>query len=399
MGRISHNCVGALATLSLVLLCTSCVEPFQPVLDTDDNQSLLVVESLITDQAGPFTVDLSYTAPVYNTRNVVSFYKPVEGAEVSISDDAANSYMLFETSPGCYETEDKHLKGVPGHSYFLAISTTDGKQYESTAELMLDVPGIDSVYHQEVIKTYFDQELTYEKTWLNILLDTRADGEDIAYFKWEFVETWEMEMPELIEVYHGTDEGNLPPSIEKIEIEEERRHCWVSENSSSILVKSTVDTPGNEIKGMLLQSTGPPDDRLNIKYSILVKQYALNREFYNFFKQIRESNEETGGIYERTPVQITGNIKCCDGSEMALGYFMASAVKTKRIFIFPEEHEIAIGSAYEACGWTTYSNPRDRQVYYPYGTYDDGSILVKSTLKYCVDCRVRGTSIRPDFWE
>lgn len=398
MGRIRHRNIDLLVTWSLILLCTSCVEPFQPALDPDDNQRLLVVESLITNQAGPFTASLSYTAAVYNDWNVVNFYLPVEGAEVNISDDAGNSYGLFETSAGHYETDEKNLKGFPGHSYFLAISTTEGKQYESSAELMLDVPEIDSIYHEEVLITYFDQELPYEKASLNILLDTRAKGEDIAYFKWEFEETWEMEMPELIEVHHGSDEGTSPPTMERIMIEEEKRHCWVSESTSSILVRSSFDSPDKEIKGMLLQSTAPPDDRLNIKYSILVKQYALDREFYNFFKQIRESNEETGGIYERTPVQITGNIKCCDGSEMALGYFMASAVKTKRIFIIPDEHEIVLGSAYEECGWTTYSNPRDRQTYYPYGTINDGSTLVKSTLEYCVDCRIRGTSIRPDFW-
>ena len=146
--------------------------------------------------------------------------------------------------------------------------------------------------------------------------------------------------------------------------------------SRSILIKSTIDDPSNEIKGFILQSIGPPDDRLNIKYSILVKQYVISRDFYNYFRRIRESNEETGGIYEKTPAQILGNIHCCDDEENALGYFMASAVKTKRIFIHPAEHSVAAGSAYGGCGWTT-EIPRYLTVFL-YGTYDNGSRNVYS---------------------
>ena len=126
----------------------------------------------------------------------------------------------------------------------------------------------------------------------------------------------------------------------------------VSESSSSILTTSTVNVLDNEIKGFILQSIGPPDDKLNLKYSMLVKQYVVSRDLYKFFKKIRESNQESGGIYEKTPTQIKGNISCCSGEKEALGYFMASAVKMKRIFIHSDEHHIAIGTAYGDCGWT-----------------------------------------------
>ncbi|MCK4992991.1 MAG: DUF4249 family protein, partial [Bacteroidales bacterium] len=166
---------------------------------------------------------------------------------------------------------------------------------------------------------------------------------------------------------------------------------------SSILIKSTIDSPSNEINNFVLQSIGPPDDRLNIKYSILVKQYVINRDLYNFFNLLRESNKETGGIYEKTPAQIIGNIRCCDGSKQALGYFMVSAVKTKRIFISPDEHEVVNGTAYDNCGWTT-DKPRYQPVYL-YGTYGNEETQVWSSNKYCTDCRIRGTNIQPDFWE
>jgi hypothetical protein len=202
-------------------------------------------------------------------------------------------------------------------------------------------------------------------------------------------------------VSHGSGENAPPPSMEFVEIEEEeRRHCWVTAYSGSILVRSTVDAPSGEIKGFKLQSIGPPDDRLNIRYSILVKQYVIERDLYNFFRKIRESNQETGGIYEKTPAKVIGNINCCNSDKVALGYFMASSETTKRIFISPEEHNVKEGNAYTICGWTD-SLPRfwaglDFRVY---GTTNGGATTVYGDSRYCVDCRARGTNEKPDFWD
>ncbi|MBA7544629.1 hypothetical protein ES705_36990 [subsurface metagenome] len=389
------NYISLIAIGSLFFLFDRCVEPFIPPLDDNDSPELLVVEGLITDEPGAFSVRLTSTVPLYDYRNIISNPRPVTGAEVQITDDRGNSYLLFENKAGWYETEEKDLKGIPGFTYTLLVTTAEGNQYESSPVLMQEGPDIDTVYYQEVTRTHFDMQTPYEENWLNILVDTRVSGGDISYFKWEFEETWEFKMPTYIEVWHGNGESAPPPSMETIEVEPEKIHCWVSESSGSILIKSTMNSSSNEIKNFILQSIGPPDDRLNIKYSILVKQYVINRELYNFFKQIRESNVETGGIYQKTPAQICGNIRCCDGSEQALGYFMVSTVKTKRIFIGPSEHNVAQGTAYGYCGWHTDIPPYTRV--FLYGTYDGTNVY--STSVSCTDCRIRGTDVKPDFWE
>lgn len=393
-----YHAVNLIASGSLLLLMGRCVEPFMPPLEEDDTESLLVVEGWITDETGPFTVSLTSTIPVYDERNVVvSDYLPVSGAELQITDDMGNVYMLYEEDAGWYETDAKDLQGIPGYTYTLMVTNPDGRQYESEAVFMQEGPDIDKVYHKTVQRTYFDQARPYEETWLNVLVDTRSAGDEITYFKWDFEETWEFEMPTFVTVNHGSCETCPPPSTETIDVDYEKKHCWVSESSRSILVKSTVDAAENEIEGFILQSIGPPDDRLNIKYSILVKQYLINRKMYEYFKRIRESNQETGGIYETAPAQIIGNIHCCNGETVALGYFLASAVKTERIFILPSEHEVSKGTAYGGCGWTS-ERPRYGNMYL-YGTYNNGTEYAWSDNKYCTDCRVRGTNVKPDFWE
>ena len=395
--RKSDKYIRLIVIGSLFLLFNRCVEPFRPSLNDDESLKLLVVEGMITDEAGAFSVSLTSSVPVYDNQNIIGDFQPVTGALVQITDDRGNSYLLIENSAGWYETEDKDLKGIPGFTYTLLITTEEGTHYESSPVLMQEVPEIDTVHYEEFRRTHFDQMTPYEENWINILVDTRASGDNIAYFKWELEETWEFEMPQYIEVWHGTGESSPPPTMETIEVEYEKIYCWVSESSSSILIKSTVDSPSNEVKSFILQSIGPPDDRLNMKYSILVKQYLISEDLYNFFKLVRESNMETDGIYAKTPVQIIGNIHCCNGTEQALGYFMASAVKTKRIYIVPSEHHVIKGTAYGDCGWHT-DIPRGGRVYL-YGTYNNGNTYVYSTNKYCTDCRLRGTNVKPDFWE
>ena len=123
--------------MGLSLLLSGCVEPFQPDLEGDDTESLLVVEGLITDQSGPFRIRLSSTIPVYDHWSVVDYFVPVSGALVQISDDAGNAYMLLEIESGWYETEEKDLKGIPGNTYFLSVTTPDGLEYESDAVLII----------------------------------------------------------------------------------------------------------------------------------------------------------------------------------------------------------------------------------------------------------------------
>jgi hypothetical protein len=389
--------ISMLAIGLMALIFGHCVEPYIPTLEPEDTENLLVVEGMITDETGPFSIRLSSTVPVYHYRNILENPVPVEGAEVQIADDKGNVYQLFEMDQGWYETEESNLKGIAGYTYTLMVNTSDGKEYQSTPVLMQEGPEIDRVHYQEVKRTYFDLATPYEENWLNIMVDSKAAGEENTYLKWDFEETWEFNMPKYVLVNQGWDEGSPPPTWETLEIDPEKVHCWVTEHSKSILIKSTVDDPTNAVRNFILQSIGPQHDRLNIKYSILVKQYRISGDLYKYFKRIRESNEETGGIYERTPSQIIGNIQCCNTDEPALGYFLASSVKKRRIFINPNDHDVANGSAYDGCGWTI-APPRYGPRYL-YGTYDGGTINVYSTNIYCTDCRVRGTSERPDFWE
>jgi hypothetical protein len=378
----------------------SCIEPFRPGLSKYDQETHLVVESTITDQPGPFKVRLTISGSVYTGLDTLKF-DPITGAIVDITDDKGNNFPLYYVEKGWYETIDKCLYGIPGNIYTLHITTEDRSQYESSPQLMLDVPSIDSVFYKEVQQTHIEGENVSMENWLNILLNTHAMSDGIQYLKWEFEETWEFEMPSYIVVNHGGGEGAIPPSIETVNIDDERRHCWVTERSKNILVESTIGKQDNKISHFLLQSIGPEGDKLNIRYSMLVKQYSINKELYDYFKILKEVNEATGGIYSKIPGKVTGNITCLNSGEKALGYFFVSSVSSKLIFIDHNDTKLERGSGYPNCGWTT-APPPPGIVFPVYGTYidkDGYTMEVYSDKNYCTDCRVRGTKVKPDYWQ
>jgi hypothetical protein len=383
-----------LILFSLILPVESCIEPITPELNENDSESVMVVEGQITNEEGPFKVKLTISVPV----DVMYYPTPVTDAEVHILDDHGNSYQLFGDVNGWYETENKNLRGIPGNSYTLSITTKEGMQYESSSVLMEDVADIDSVYYEQVKHTRFGDDKTYEDNWLNILIDTHDSESKTKYWFFGYEETWEVRMlTDYIMVEHSPPGSPDDFSWERIDIQDDKSVCWVTRPSNSIILASTANSPVNDIKRLRVQSLGPGEDKLHIRYSILVKQSAISRELYDYWKQLMDVNENVGGIFDKIPAQIYGNISCCDSSSRVLGYFSAISVKEKRIFIDKSEHMVETGSAYNGCYYYDYEQlPWIPKSYF--GTISGKDTRVYCNADYCSDCRFYGTNIRPDFW-
>ena len=394
--------------LFLILVSASCIEPFRPELDKNDLESRLVVEGTITDQPGPFKVRLTKSASVYTGQDIIEF-EPVSGASVHITDDKGNEFQLYQGIKGWYETIDSCMLGIPGNTYTLHITDVEGNQFESTPQLMLEVPPIDSLLFEEKQHVHIEGESVTQEDWLDILLNTSEPADKIHYLKWDFEETWEFNMPQYINViFRGVGStciyrGDLARSyMVWVDIPLDQFHCWITERSKSILVNSTASSLIGSILSYPITSIGPDDDRFSIRYSIQVKQYELNKELYDYFKKLESLNETNGGMFDKLPAPLYGNIRSVSGDVPVLGYFFVSAVKTKRIFINNIETRMKTGhSEYAKCGWV--SPPLCYSPYYHYGIITEGDWYVGQdvwgTDNYCTDCRVRGTNVKPDFWE
>jgi hypothetical protein len=369
-----------IAILCIALLfLNNCITQFIP--ETNENQELLVVEGLLTDRPEVNSVKISKSLPLGKKSKAV----PVKGCIVSITDDSGNNYKLREKEPGTYITDTAGFRGIAGRRYTLNIVTTGASTkfhtYKSLPMELKPVPPIDSVYYEKVVIRERDNNGP-KMEGCNIFLDSYDRDHQCRYYRWDFTETWEFILP--------YDVVN--------------KRCWISENSGSILIKNTSILSEDRISKYRINSVSNKTDRLRIKYSILVNQYSLNEEEYTFWEKMSNITENVGSLYDITPSSIPSNIYCVeDQSEKVLGYFSVSAKSSKRIFI--KDSFAGLIDLYSGCITDTIYGTRPiPNINVTVWVLIDGineipPYRVLTDTKGCADCTVRGTSIKPDFWE
>lgn len=369
-----------LILLSLIFLVSlkGCIDPFTIELDSSESEFILVVESLITNEPGSFVVKLSRSVPIDTT---VSLMKET-GALVTISDDRDNSYELEEVEPGLYKCLQADVKAIPGRSYKLSLIDSENKEYESTSVLMLETPEIETLKWEETANTVILDNEVFEQIGIDISVDTDDPTNNTKFYKWEISETWEVVMPDNITAL----DGKGMPYQTFVIVPEEKKQCWVTRKSQNILVKSVDNQVDSKVNNFVVKRIGPEEDKLFLRYSIEVQQYRLDKSMYEFWDKLKEFNEDAGTLYDRVPLSIYGNIRCCDNDSKVLGYFYAAEVKTKRIFIERGQHNVLSVNDYEGCLYV--SDP----TLHPFvsGFY--------ARSAFCGDCRFYGSNQKPDFW-
>jgi len=363
---------------SSLCILSGCIVQFIP--ETNENQELLVVEGLITDQDGPNTIRLSTSLPL-GGRNEA---KPFQGCNLTISDDLGETYILNETEPGTYVTDHTYFQGEIGRSYILHIKTNDSfhnLNFQSLPMVMNPVPAIDSIYYEKLLVNENPANSTNSDA-CQIYLDTHDPENNCNYYRWEFSETWEFRLP-----------YTVPNNT-----------CWISSNSDKINIKSTSSLAEDRILRYPLNFISNNTDRLKQKYSILVNQYSISEEEYIYWEKLKNISEQVGGLYDITPSSIPSNIWCIDDpNEKVLGYFSVSAVSSKRIFI--KDRFTGIIDLYNACIADTVfgGGPIPNLNLYVWVIIDHPlpppSYRVLTRTKGCYDCTVRGTNIKPIFWK
>jgi hypothetical protein len=126
---------------------------------------------------------------------------------------------------------------------------------------------------------------------------------------------------------------------------------------------------------------------------------------------LKNTNETLGTLYDPIPGKDEGNLYCeSDPSEPVIGFFSASTVTEKRIYISRQELNGPVGgykgTGYELCSiWLV--PPTDHAALETYLiTKKSFDLITFEFLGYlvstvdCIDCRARGgTTTKPYFWE
>lgn len=120
----------------MVFIVSSCTEPIELDLNSDDNIRL-VVDAFVTTDTMAHVIDLSLTKDYFGT----GLPNKAQGAIVSIS-DGTSSVDLIENEPGKYYTPEDYY-GEEGKSYTLNIDY-DGSNFVGTTELPM-LTNLDSI--------------------------------------------------------------------------------------------------------------------------------------------------------------------------------------------------------------------------------------------------------------
>jgi hypothetical protein len=366
-----------LSGLVLIMIIAGCTEKFTPELQ--GTKFMLVVDGLITDQPGAYTVKLSWSVPPGEEYSV-----PLTGCDVTVRDDLENFYKFTESSiQGTYKSDPGTFQGVAGRKYILHINTNNSHpkhySYESAPVEMRAVPPIDSLYYEKIVIKEATQYIG-KKEGCQIYLDTFDPEGNCKFYKWDYIETWKIRIP-----------YNVPNQI-----------CWVSANSNDIIIKNTSVLSESRVNRQPVIRVSYETDRLSDRYSIIVNQYSISEDEYSYWDKLKNVTQDVGGLYDAIPSSITGNLHCNeDPNEQVLGYFSVSGKVSKRIYV--DEIFAGLANTYKDCEGETYSIGD----YIPGINENKWIIIFRPDLGYvvttwhheCADCTVRGTTMRPAFWE
>ncbi|HEV3411965.1 MAG TPA: DUF4249 domain-containing protein [Puia sp.] len=348
--------------------------------------SYLVVDGFI--DTGPNTITSFNLDRTRNLGDSTTTGIPELNAKVSIVDKHGTAYPLTDTAgTGTYTSGPLTLDIT--QQYSITVTTGDGRKYSSDAVPCLQTPPIDTVYWRQPAN-------------LTIYVNTHDPSNNTHYYRYDYSETWEhdAELTTIWGVANGviyvTDSSN------------QKSQCWTTAPSTNVRVGTSAALSQDVLDGFPVATIPLGDPRLNIRYSSLIRQYALTEDAYNYWLLIQKTSQDVGTLFDVQPTQLIGNIHCLTNpSEPVIGFISACTEQQQRVFIINDSLS-NWGHNQPAFGCDTIIIPQNTPnalvynypdtFYAPYYFITAGSWLVLAS-RICLDCTLfGGSNQKPSFW-
>src|SRR5579862_8752383 len=293
------------------ILFWACKDKYMPHVSYSAS-GILVVEGFINTGNGPTTILLTRLAPLNNISTI-----PEPGAQVEVESEQGLRYSLSETSPGNYSINQIPIDST--QRYRIHIKTSNGKDYLSALTEVKITPPIDTVGYD----TASDH--------LTIYVSAHDDRNKSLYYEWYYQETWKY-FAFAYSSYKYEFGGVGPRDVEDADT---LYNCWANNQSTELLLFTTENLSSDLVYKLPLQTISYfTTNRLRSRYSILVKQIVLTRDWYEWKQQLKKNTEQLGSIFDAQPSQTGGNIVCTsDTTERVIGFIGCTSEIDKRIFI------------------------------------------------------------------
>lgn len=325
---------------------SSCVDRIDFDAPLAENQ--LVIEGMISDAPGPYTVKISRAL---NLDSDSSARIPVGQAKIKLYDDQGNVEELIETSPGIYTT-NALIQGQVGHSYYINIETLEGKIFESEPEKLNPVGEVENIKFEFEARTKFEDFGEVKADVFNILVDADGGSGDENYVRWRFKGTYKVtNYPELhythtppytpyknpfpcsgyILLPGPTGSGGTLKQVGECTC----CTCWVNQFEVAPQLSDTQLIEGNQFKNVKIGEVPITNATFHDKYLVEVEQMSLTRNSFQFFKIIRDQKESASSLFQPALGEVRGNIKPKNNNDLVIGLFWATSIKKKSLFLYP----------------------------------------------------------------
>lgn len=420
----------------LMLLCLSpvllgCIEEFEPENITDVLGGALVIDARITDQNKRHTIFLSRT---FSFDEIAP--PPESGAQVNMIDDLGNTINFSETDPGNYDS-NVAISLQQGRAYTLEVVTTDGVRFRSNATTLPSKIEITELKATRKINNS-------ETDGIAIMIDNSENSSSANYFRYEYEETYKVIAPNFnpfdwdevdYDFFCEDDDGwevTVAPRDELTNI------CYTTKKSTNLILNSTASLSSSNLEDFEVRFLGSENYAISHRYSILVKQYHHDINAASFFNSLEDfSNSES--IFSNVQTgKLEGNINI-ENSDVAnvFGYFELSSYSEERLSfnyedffpnedlppyviacdfisnppLYPEGFHVTIIDGKPVLDGASSSplmdgilagligyigDNEDYQQTNDEGEFERGPFFTKPLG--CVDCRVYGDNVVPDFW-
>ncbi len=373
-----------LCVIALVLLTASCKKAFVPAGALSSNNKYLVIDGVINSGNDSTIFRLSRTKK-FDTVISIAYET---GAQVMVESDAGATFPLTEIKNGVYAAGALNLDNT--HKYRLDIKTSNAEQFVSDYIAIKNSPPIDSV------------GFIGQADGVHIYVNAHDNSNTTRYYRWEFSEAWQFSS-----FYESYLLGDNTHHI-----------CYRSDTSGSVAISSTTKLSNDVVFEAPIVVIPGTSEKIETKYSIMVKQYALSSDAYNFWQKLQKNTNQLGSIFDAQPSTNQTNYHCLSNpSEMVVGYLSVGSVSTKRIYILSNQlpayhtqypYQCPLDSAYyyhqpfyfdpQVLGPNSGNTAIDAFYVAPLGPF--GAPNFKSYARTtCVDCTIRGSLNPPYFWK
>ena len=335
------------------LIISSCIDRISIEIP-DSYTSQLIVDGVITDEPGPYTVKLTRATRIEKFLLLVN--NSVSDAKITISDNAGTVELLKETEPGTYQTKANGIQGVVGREYSIKIQTKDGKEFESLPDKMNPVGELDSLYSELESYTPLADQTRYG---FRFYVDAQGPADTENLLRWRFVGVFEIDaIPKLHTKFTegcpcypdpppcsgwmpGEFELGVCVGLKKVS-ECTCCTCWVTEPEDKPHVSDPKFVVNGKYKHVEVGFVPIAFFPFQKKHRIEVRQMSLSRVAYDYWKIIQSQKEGAATLFQPPSGKIRTNIISKSGAEQAQGIFYASSIKTKQIYISNDNIDLRI---------------------------------------------------------